>query len=207
LCASSRNLSDAQLDVVAASGGVVGINFTPAFLREDGADEPATPISEIVRHVDYVASRIGVDHVAFGSDFEGATMPAELGGASGLPRLVELLRGRYADDDVAKITHGNWLRVLAATWRPWGRYLAAAGDDPRPTLLDALARFESPASQSTSAPARGATPPSCSDAAGGCSRSIASPKRSSASARSPPRRSSRRAAQASKRPTGRRASS
>ena len=144
LCPSSRNLTDAQLDAVGASEGVVGINFTPAFLREDGADDPATPIAEIVRHVDYVAERIGVDHVALGSDFEGATMPAELGGAAGLPRLVELLRGRYSEQDVAKITHGNWLRVLDATWSPWGLYFAVAGDDPRPTLLDALRRFDAP---------------------------------------------------------------
>ena len=144
LCRSSRNLTDAQLDAIGASDGVVGINFTPAFLREDGADEAATPIDEIVRHVDYLANRIGVDHVAFGSDFEGATMPAELGGAAGLPRLVELLRVRYDDAAVAKITHGNWLRVLRATWRIWTRYFAAAGDDPRPTLIDALDRFSSP---------------------------------------------------------------
>ena len=71
-------------------------------------------------------------------------MPAELGGAAGLPRLVELLRGRYSEADVAKITHGNWLRVLDATWSPWGQYFAVAGDDPRPTLLDALARFDKP---------------------------------------------------------------
>jgi membrane dipeptidase len=144
LCPSSRNLTDAQLDAIAASSGVVGINFSPAFLREDGADDPDTPLSEIVRHVDYVASRIGVDHVAFGSDFEGATMPAALGGAAGLPLLVELLSARYGDEDVAKITHRNWLRVLDQTWRPWSRYLAVAGDDPRPTLLDALERFEEP---------------------------------------------------------------
>jgi membrane dipeptidase len=144
LCQSSRNLTDAQLDAVGASHGVVGINFSPAFLREDGADDPATPIAEIVRHIDYVAARIGVDHVALGSDFEGATMPAELGGAAGLPRLVELLRGRYAEEDVAKITHRNWLRVLDATWSPWGLYLSVAGDDPRPTLLDAVARFAAP---------------------------------------------------------------
>jgi len=131
LSASSRNLTDAQLDAIGASGGVVVINFTPAFLREDGADDADTPISEIVRHVDYVANRIGVEHVAFGSDFEGATMPAELGGVAGLPRLVELLRGRYGDEDVAKITHGNWLRVLEATWNLWSRYFSAAGDDPR----------------------------------------------------------------------------
>jgi membrane dipeptidase len=144
LCQSSRNLTDAQLDAVGASQGVVGINFSPAFLREDGADDPATPITEIVRHIDYVADRIGVDHVALGSDFEGATMPAELGGAAGLPRLVELLRDRYSVEDVAKITHRNWLRVLDATWSPWRLYLSVAGDDPRRTLLDALARFGAP---------------------------------------------------------------
>ncbi len=142
--ASSRNLTDEQLDAIGASGGVVGVNFASCFLREDGANDPATPIAEIIRHVDYIAARIGVDHVAFGSDFEGATLPDELGGAAGLPRLVELLRGRFGEEDVAKITHRNWLRVLDATWRPWGRYFAVAGDDARPTLLDALARFPAP---------------------------------------------------------------
>jgi len=70
-------------------------------------------------------------------------LPAELGGAAGLPRLVELLRTRFGDEEVVKFTHGNWLRVLDQTWRPWGRYFAAAGNDPRPTLLDAVARFPS----------------------------------------------------------------
>jgi membrane dipeptidase len=144
LCASTRNLTDDQLDAIGKSGGVVGVNFGVAFLRADGATDPNTPIETIVRHVDYIASRIGVEHVAFGSDFEGATLPDELGGAAGLPRLVELLRARFGDEDVANITHRNWLRVLDQTWRPWGRYFAAAGDDPRPTLLDALARFSTP---------------------------------------------------------------
>jgi membrane dipeptidase len=118
LCAASRNLTDRQLDAVRASGGVVGVNFAVAFLREDGYHEPATPISEIVRHVDYLVERMGIDHVAFGSDFDGATVPEELGGAEGLPKLVGALRDAgYDDDAVAKITHGNWLRVLDTTWR------------------------------------------------------------------------------------------
>ena len=75
----TRNLTDAQLDAIGESGGVVGINFAVAFLRSDGANDPDTPIAEIVRHVDYVASRIGVEHVAFGSDFDGAEVPDELG--------------------------------------------------------------------------------------------------------------------------------
>jgi membrane dipeptidase len=118
LCAASRNLTDRQLDAVRDSGGVVGVNFAVTFLREDGHNEPATPIAEIVRHVDYLVERMGIDHVAFGSDFDGAVIPEELGGAAGLPKLVQALRDAGHDDEaVAKITHGNWLRILRATWR------------------------------------------------------------------------------------------
>jgi membrane dipeptidase len=144
LSASTRNLTDDQLDAIGTSDGVVGVNFGVSFLRADGANDPSTPVELIVRHIDYIASRIGVDHVAFGSDFEGSTLPDELGGAAGLPRLVELVRARFGDEATEKITHRNWLRVFDQTWRPWGRYFAASGDDPRPTLLDAVARFPSP---------------------------------------------------------------
>jgi membrane dipeptidase len=117
LCAASRNLADDQLDAIRDSGGVVGVNFAVTFLREDGMQVPESPLGEIVRHVDYLADRMGVEHVAFGSDFDGAVVPAELGGASGFPKLALALReGGYDNDAVAKITYGNWLRVLDATW-------------------------------------------------------------------------------------------
>jgi membrane dipeptidase len=94
------------------------VNFAVGFLREDGRSDPATPIGEIVRHIDYVVGLMGVDHVAFGSDFDGALISEELGGAAGLPKLVAALRDAgYDDEAVAKITHENWLRVLRATWR------------------------------------------------------------------------------------------
>jgi membrane dipeptidase len=86
-------------------------------LREDGRSNPATPIGEIVRQVDYLVERMGIDHVGFGSDFEGAVIPDELGGAAGLPRLVDALRATgYDDAALEKLTHANWLRVLDATW-------------------------------------------------------------------------------------------
>jgi len=117
LCASSRNLTDAQLDAIGASGGVVGVNFAVSFLREDGGQVAATPLTEIVRHVAYIAERIGIDHVAFGSDFDGALVPEALGGIAGLPALVDALRaGGFDEDGVAKVTHRNWLRVLGDTW-------------------------------------------------------------------------------------------
>jgi membrane dipeptidase len=117
LCAASRNLTDAQLDAIRESNGVAGVNFAVTFIREDGLLVPETPITEIVRHVDYFAERMGIDHVGFGSDFDGAEIPVDLGGAAGLPKLVAALRAAgYDDEAVAKITHGNWLRVLRQTW-------------------------------------------------------------------------------------------
>ncbi|HXY91026.1 MAG TPA: membrane dipeptidase, partial [Acidimicrobiia bacterium] len=117
LCASSRNLTDRQLDAVRDSGGVVGVNFAVNFLREDGEQVPDTPIDEIVRHVDYLAERMGVDHVAFGSDFDGAVVPDAVGGVDGFPVITDALAAAgYDEESVAKVAHGNWLRVLEETW-------------------------------------------------------------------------------------------
>jgi membrane dipeptidase len=119
LTPTARNLTDAQLDAVKASGGVVGVNYAVAFVREDGADDAKTPLSALVRHFDYLADRMGVEHVAFGSDFDGATIPEELGDAAGLPRLVGALReAGFGEDDLQKMAVGNWLRVLDRTWKP-----------------------------------------------------------------------------------------
>jgi membrane dipeptidase len=113
LCPSTRNLTDEQLSAIGATGGVVGINFAVSFLREDGHNDAETPLSEIVRHADYIAERIGIDHVAFGSDFDGALVSEHLDGIAGLPKLVdEFRRADWDEDAIAKLTHRNWLRVF-----------------------------------------------------------------------------------------------
>jgi membrane dipeptidase len=118
LCPSTRNLTDDQLGAIAESGGLVGVNFAVGFLREDGQLVPDTPLEVIVAHFEYLIERMGVDHVGFGSDFEGAIVPVELGDAASLPRLVEALRGRgYDDEALQKLARGNWVRVLRETWR------------------------------------------------------------------------------------------
>ena len=118
LSPSPRNLTDRQLDALAETNGIVGINFHVGFLREDGARDANTPLELLVRHIDYVVQRIGIDHVAFGSDFDGATMPLELGDVTGLPKLIDLLRNvGYDDDALRKIAYENWIRVLDATWK------------------------------------------------------------------------------------------
>jgi membrane dipeptidase len=118
LSPSPRNLTDRQLDAIAASGGIVGVNFAVSFLRADNEDDPETPLAEMVRHFRYIADRVGVDHVGFGSDFDGCTISRELGDAGGLPRLLDALaQGGFGPEDLLKIAHGNWLRVLDATWK------------------------------------------------------------------------------------------
>ena len=117
LCPSPRNLTDDQLRAIGDSGGIVGVNFARAFLREDGLEDPPTTVGEIVRHVVYVAEVIGVDHVGLGSDFDGTQIPQDMKDASGLPILLEAMRSQgIRGDDLKKIAHGNWLRVLNATW-------------------------------------------------------------------------------------------
>jgi membrane dipeptidase len=118
LCAASRNLSDAQLDAIGSRDGLVGIVFATPFLRGDFADDPDTPLELIAEHARYVADRIGPEHVALGSDFDGATIPAPLGDVAGLPKLVEALRQvGFSEAELTAICWHNWRRVLASWWR------------------------------------------------------------------------------------------
>jgi membrane dipeptidase len=114
---TSRNLTDDQLDAIADSGGVVGIQFGVENLRPDGQQITDTPISVIVDHVEYVADRVGVEHVAIGSDFDGCTVPDAVADVRGLPRVLSALRDRgFSDGELEAIATENWLRVLTETW-------------------------------------------------------------------------------------------
>jgi membrane dipeptidase len=72
LASHPRNLTDQQLREIAATGGVIGINFHQPFLARG---RKAT-ISDVVRHILHVRKVAGIAHVALGSDFEGDIQPA-----------------------------------------------------------------------------------------------------------------------------------
>jgi membrane dipeptidase len=113
----SRNLTDKQLEAIGRSGGLVGVNFAVSFLRADGGRDRNTPLDTIVAHIEHMLERVGEDGVGFGSDFDGASIPAELGNAAGLPKLVEKLRERgFGEMLIEKLCFRNWLRVLRRTW-------------------------------------------------------------------------------------------
>jgi membrane dipeptidase len=105
-CDRTRNLSDDQLRAVARTGGVVGIGFWDEAVC--GTDPAA--IARAVRHA---ATVMGVQHVALGSDFDGAvTTPFD---ASGLVHLTDaLLAAGFSDAEVQQVMGGNTLRLFAA---------------------------------------------------------------------------------------------
>ena len=115
---SARNLTDRQLDAIGETGGVVGLTYFVGDLREDGSWARDMPLTQMVKHIDYIANRIGIEHVAFGSDFDGASVAEELGDVTGLPKLIAALRAAgYDEAALHQIAHANWQRVLRQTWR------------------------------------------------------------------------------------------
>jgi membrane dipeptidase len=114
----SRNLTDRQLAAIGESGGLVGINFAASFLRPDGRHDRGTPTELIIQHIEHMLEHVGEDGVGFGSDFDGAMIPAELGNAAGLQMLVRAMRKRgFGEPLIEKVCFRNWLRVLRRTWR------------------------------------------------------------------------------------------
>src|SRR3984885_244974 len=118
----SRNLTDNQLEAIRETRGMVGINFATSFLRRDGRHDADTPMELVLDHVEYVLKRVGDDSVGFGSDFDGAKIPASIRNASGLQGLVEVMRARgYGKLLIEKLCYKNWLRILAKTWATGSR--------------------------------------------------------------------------------------
>lgn len=78
---------------------------------------PYAKLGDVLDHIDHVVSLVGIDHVGFGSDFDGVgdSLPDGLKSVADYPALIEGLRTRgYSDDDIRKVAGGNTLRVWAA---------------------------------------------------------------------------------------------
>ena len=112
LCDHSRNLTDAQLRAVAEHGGIVGVNFNSGFLN---GREDYTPNADIIRHMDYIRQKAGIESVALGSDFDGIDCALELRDCAGLPSLAGAMESVFTDDEIDLISSKNALRVLRDT--------------------------------------------------------------------------------------------
>ncbi|MGI3170297.1 dipeptidase [Pseudooceanicola sp. C21-150M6] len=113
---SARCLTDEELRIIAATGGMVGINYGTCFLRPDGKFIPECPIEDLQRHLDHLLSILGEDGVGFGSDFDGAILPDWMKSCAGLSVLRDALEAHVGAELTAKLCNGNWLRIMRATW-------------------------------------------------------------------------------------------
>ncbi|MBB3178039.1 dipeptidase [Variovorax sp. Sphag1AA] len=103
-CPGPRNLSDKHIRGIAATGGLIGIGYFNGAVC-------ALDIPAIVKAMRYTADLVGVQHVALGSDFDGATRTAI--DTTGLVLITQaLLDAHFTDDEVVAIMGGNVRRLL-----------------------------------------------------------------------------------------------
>jgi membrane dipeptidase len=105
-CDNNRNLTDDQIRAVAAKGGLIGIGYWDT--ATCGTDAQA-----IVKAMRYVSDRVGVEHVALGSDFDGAvTAPFD---TTGLVEITDaMLEAGYSEPEIRMIMGENVMRFLQA---------------------------------------------------------------------------------------------
>jgi microsomal dipeptidase-like Zn-dependent dipeptidase len=104
-CDNVRNLDDDALRGVARTGGLVGIGFWQTAVCGTGG--PA--VARAIRHAAGVA---GIDHVALGSDFDGAV--AEPFDTTGLVEITDaLLAEGFTEAQVGQVMGGNVFRLLS----------------------------------------------------------------------------------------------
>jgi membrane dipeptidase len=86
-----------------------------AEIERKAGPRPKATLPEYCEHLDYLAARIGHDHVGIGSDFFGWVNPDGLEDTSVFPSLIaELIRRGWSEDNLEKLAGGNMLRLMRA---------------------------------------------------------------------------------------------
>ena len=107
-----RNLTDEMIKVLAAKGGVMGINFSKNFL----GSAPVSRVEDMVSHIRHIFNVGGSEVIAIGSDFDGISPELELAHAGEMSKLVDALeKSEFSQTEIEKICWKNALRVIKDT--------------------------------------------------------------------------------------------
>jgi microsomal dipeptidase-like Zn-dependent dipeptidase len=103
-CNSARNLDDELMQQVAAAGGIIGVGYW------DAATCDYTPAG-IARSIRYGIDLLGLEHIALGSDYDGAVTTSL--DTSELAALTQaMLDQNFTEDEIRAVMGGNVLRFL-----------------------------------------------------------------------------------------------
>lgn len=114
VCGHARNLTDKMIRGIAEKGGVIGINYCPAFLRdkENWGDPRKVSLDDVVRHIRYLISVGGIECVGLGSDFDGTNISFEINNAGDMSLLEQKLRQEgFSESEIEKIFYRNVMRL------------------------------------------------------------------------------------------------
>jgi len=110
VCGVNRNLTDAEIMGVAATGGVIGLGYWDGAMCDT---DPAT-VAKAAKHV---RDLVGIDHVALGSDFDGAVTTRF--DTSGIVQITQaLIDAGFTENDIRAVMGLNALRVIKAGMEP-----------------------------------------------------------------------------------------
>lgn len=117
-CKVNRNLSDAHIRGVAKTGGIIGIGYW------EGAICDTSPKS-VAKAMKHVRDLVGINHVALGSDYDGATTVRF--DTSELVQVTQaLLDAGFTPDEIRAVMGGNAIRLLREGLKPMTKALPAA---------------------------------------------------------------------------------
>ena len=103
-CRVNRNLRDAQIRGIAATGGLIGIGYWDGAVCSTSPDAVAAAIA-------HVRDLVGIEHVALGSDFDGAVTTGF--DTAGLVHVTDaLLRRGFSEEEIGRVMGGNLLAFL-----------------------------------------------------------------------------------------------
>lgn len=111
LCDHARNLTDHQVRALIQHGGRIHIVFYPPFI-EKGKNN--TSIIKLMEHIQHLSKIIGVNHIGFGSDFDGIDpyFVTHLSNASEFPNLITAMQKDFSPESLEKILWSGFLEFV-----------------------------------------------------------------------------------------------
>ncbi len=115
LCPHTRNLTDEMIRALGNNGGVMGLNFYPAFLNKNEGDKSGK-VEVMIRHLKHMVSVGGIEVAALGSDFDGMNGELEIANCGEYNKLFDAMKkAGFSNEEIEKIAYKNVLRVMKDT--------------------------------------------------------------------------------------------